>query len=89
MKKFAVRLLLLFLVGIAAPLNATALTIGDFETGACTGWTAGGNVRIAPISDFVGQFAQTQGMEGCYGLLGIKQTVGTSSGTQTSGRSEA
>ncbi len=78
MKKFAVRLLLLILVGIAAPLNATGLPNGDVETGTLAGWTPSGDVRIAHTEDFGGQFIQARGMEGYNALLGLKQTVGTS-----------
>ncbi len=70
MKKFAARLLLLILVGIAVPLNATVLTNGDFETGTRSRWTAEGNMRIAHINDFIGPFLQTQGMDGCDVFLG-------------------
>lgn len=71
-----------FLLGIACPSNATLLTNGDFETGDFEGWTREGDVRIAHTDDLGGSFAEAQGMDGFYALLGLSETVGTSTLSQ-------
>jgi len=58
--------------------NANKILNGDFETGDFTSWSTAGDVRIGDTSDSFGFFAEAQGMEGYYALLGLDITDGIS-----------
>lgn len=82
MKKKSIALFVISALAFAANASAfNLITNGDFETGDLTGWStnnnnasANGNVQVIQA----GPFANAQGMDNYYALLGLGTTDGTS-----------
>lgn len=66
-RAFLSLILTLFLALIALPASANLILNGDFETGDLSDWIVEGDVVVTEA----GPFAEAQGMEGYYALLGF------------------
>jgi len=64
----------LLVFGVVGTASANLITNGDFETGTFDGWRTKGDVTIGDTNDTLGWFAEAQGMDGYYALLGLNTT---------------